>query len=55
MDSNNTIVPGFDDEQNDDLKISLQKIPTIKNGCLVTLTGIIDTTILPFFKTKSQK
>ena len=55
MDSNNTIVPGFDDEQNDDLKISLQKIPTVKNGCLVTLTGIIDTYNSSFFQNQITK
>lgn len=40
---NNDIVPGFDDEKDDSLKIRLQKIDEVK-GCLVLyLTGYIDT------------
>jgi anti-anti-sigma factor len=41
--SNNEIVPGFDDEKDDSLKIHLQKIEDVE-GCLVLyLTGYIDT------------
>lgn len=40
---NNDIVPGFDDEKDDSLKIRLQKIDEV-SGCLVLyLTGYIDT------------
>ncbi len=40
---NNDIVPGFDDEKDDSLKIRLQKIEEVP-GCLVLyLTGYIDT------------
>ena len=41
--NNNAIVPGFDDEKDDSLKIRLQRIDTVE-GCLVLyLTGYIDT------------
>ena len=41
--SNNDIVPGFDDEKDDSLKIRLQKVDSV-DGCLVLyLTGYIDT------------
>jgi anti-sigma B factor antagonist len=40
---NNEIVPGFDDEKDDSLKIKLQKFDNV-NGCLALyLTGYIDT------------
>jgi anti-anti-sigma factor len=43
MSSNNEIVPGFDIEKDDSLKIRLQKIDSVK-GCLVLyLTGYVDT------------
>ena len=43
MANNNDIVPGFDIEKDDSLRIRLQKIDTTK-GCLVLyLTGYIDT------------
>jgi anti-anti-sigma factor len=41
--SNNDLVPGFDDEKDETLKIKLQDIPDVE-GCLVlTLHGYIDT------------
>jgi anti-anti-sigma factor len=41
--TNNEIVPGFDDEKDESLKIKLQKIDQVE-GCLVLyLTGYIDT------------
>ena len=48
--SNNDIVPGFDDEKDDSLKIRLQKVDTV-DGCLVLyLTGYIDTYNSNFFQ-----
>ncbi len=48
--NNNDIVPGFDDEKDDSLKIKLQKIDTVE-GCLVLyLTGYIDTYNSNFFQ-----
>ncbi|MBN2050564.1 MAG: STAS domain-containing protein [Spirochaetales bacterium] len=48
--SNNDIVPGFDEEKDDSLKIKLQKVDTVE-GCLVLyLTGYIDTYNSNFFQ-----
>ncbi len=48
--SNNDIVPGFDDEKDDSLKIRLQKVDSV-DGCLILfLTGYIDTYNSHFFQ-----
>ena len=41
--TNNDIVPGFDDEKDDSLKIKLQKIDGVEGGLVLFLTGYIDT------------
>jgi len=41
--NNNDIVPGFDDEKNDSLKIRLQTIGDIPGGLILYLSGHIDT------------
>ncbi|MDR3248357.1 MAG: STAS domain-containing protein [Treponema sp.] len=52
---NNDIVPGFDDEKDDSLKIKLQKIDGIE-GCLVLyLTGYIDTYNSNYFQKRIAK
>jgi anti-anti-sigma factor len=52
---NNEIVFGFDDEKDDSLKITLQKIDEIE-GCLVlSLSGYIDTYNSNFFQKRIQK
>ena len=52
---NNDIVPGFDDEKDDSLKIRLQKIEEIP-GCLVLyLTGYIDTYNSNYFQKRVTK
>ena len=52
---NNDIVPGFDDEKDDSLKIKLQKINEV-DGCLVLyLTGYIDTYNSNYFQKRVQK
>ena len=53
--SNNEIVPGFDDEKDDSLKIRLQKIEDTA-GCLVLyLTGYIDTYNSNYFQKRVAK
>lgn len=48
--SNNDIVPGFDEEKDDSLKIRLQKVDNV-DGCLILyLTGYIDTYNSNFFQ-----
>jgi len=52
---NNDIVPGFDDEKDDSLKIRLQKIDEVA-GCLVLyLTGYIDTYNSNYFQKRVAK
>ncbi len=41
--SNNEIVPGFDDEKDDSLRIRLQKIEGIEKCLALSLTGYVDT------------
>lgn len=55
MDSNNSIVAGFDNEKDDSLKISLHKIQNVGNGCAVVLEGYIDTYNSSFFQKQLTK
>lgn len=41
--SNNEIVPGFDEEKDSSLKISLEKVENKENTILIILNGYIDT------------
>jgi anti-anti-sigma factor len=53
--TNNDIVPGFDDEKDESLKIKLQKVNEVE-GCLVLyLTGYIDTYNSNYFQKRVQK
>jgi anti-sigma B factor antagonist len=53
--NNNDIVPGFDEEKDDSLKIRLQKVDNVE-GCLVLyLTGYIDTYNSNFFQKRVTK
>jgi anti-anti-sigma factor len=53
--SNNEIVPGFDEEKDESLKIKLQKIDSVE-GCLVLyLTGYIDTYNSNFFQKRVNR
>lgn len=54
-DNNNSIVPGFDNEKDDSLKISLEKIDSVSNGLRVYLNGYIDTYNSSFFQKKITK
>lgn len=53
--SNNNLVPGFDDEKDDSLKINLEKLADVENGLIVYLNGYIDTYNSSFFKKKISK
>ncbi|MDR1248781.1 MAG: STAS domain-containing protein [Treponema sp.] len=53
--TNNDIVPGFDDEKDESLKIKLQKVDDIE-GCLILyLTGYIDTYNSNYFQKRIAK
>ena len=53
--TNNDIVPGFDEEKDDSLKIRLQKVDQVE-GCLILyLTGYIDTYNSNFFQKRVTK
>jgi len=53
--NNNDIVPGFDDEKDESLKIRLQKVDPVE-GCLVLyLTGYIDTYNSNFFQKRVNR
>ena len=41
--NNNDLVSGFNDEKDDSLKISLEKVDAVDNAILVILNGYIDT------------
>lgn len=55
MESNNSIVSGFDNDKDDSLKITLRKIPGVVNGCMVILEGYIDTYNSSFFQKQLTK
>jgi anti-sigma B factor antagonist len=48
--TNNDIVPGFDDEKDDSLKIRLQKVDDTEGCVILYLTGYIDTYNSNFFQ-----
>ena len=52
---NNDIVPGFDDEKDDSLKIKLEKVTEASKCLLLNLTGYIDTYNSNFFQKRVQK
>ena len=41
--NNNDLVPDFDDEKDDSLKITLEKADGVEKGLLIILNGYIDT------------
>jgi len=53
--ANNDIVPGFDDEKDDSLKIKLSKVEGVDKCMMLTLTGYIDTYNSNFFQKRVQK
>lgn len=52
MDSNNSIIPGFDNDKDDSLAINLRKMDNMKNGLFIYLNGYIDTYNSSFFQKK---
>jgi anti-anti-sigma factor len=53
--ANNDIVPGFDDEKDDSLKIKLEKITGAPRCLMMSLNGYIDTYNSNFFQKRVQK
>jgi len=53
--SNNDIVPGFDDEKDDSLKIKLDEVDEASKCLLLSLAGYIDTYNSSFFQKRIQK
>jgi len=52
---NNDIVPGFDDEKDESLKIKLKRVSDVDGCLLLTLNGYIDTYNSSYFQKKVQK
>ena len=50
MSINNNLVPGFNDERDDSLKINLEKIDAVENCVVLYLNGYIDTYNSSFFQ-----
>lgn len=55
MTHNNDIVPGFDDEKDDSLKITLSKIEDVPNCIVIILNGYVDTYNSSFFQKRITK
>ncbi len=53
--NNNSLVPGFNDEKDDSLKITLEKINDVDNGLVIYLNGYIDTYNSSFFQKRISK
>lgn len=55
MSNNNNIVPGFDDEKDDSLRINLEKNTSVKDCVILYLNGYIDTYNSNFFQKRVAK
>lgn len=55
MSVNNNLIPGFNDEKDDSLKITLEKIDSVDNCLLLYLNGYIDTYNSSFFQKRIAK
>ena len=55
MSNNNDLVPGFNDEKDDSLKITLERIENVDNGLVIYLNGYIDTYNSSFFQKRISK
>lgn len=55
MDSNNSIIPGFDNEKDDSLSIVLKKAEGVSRGIYIYLNGYIDTYNSSFFQKQVTK
>ena len=52
---NNGIIPGFDNDKDDSLTISLRKAEGVPHGMFIYLSGYIDTYNSSFFQKQIQK
>jgi anti-sigma B factor antagonist len=52
---NNLIIPGFDDERNEQITITLKKVDSVPNCIVFELKGHVDTYNSPFFQRQVQK
>lgn len=55
MEADNSIVPDFDKEKDNYLKISLQRLPSVQGGIIIYLNGYIDTYNSVFFQKQVTK
>ncbi|MCR4940157.1 MAG: STAS domain-containing protein [Treponemataceae bacterium] len=55
MSINNNLIPGFNDEKDDSLKISLEKVETVDNCIILYLNGYVDTYNSELFKKRVSK
>lgn len=55
MSNNNNLVPGFNDEKDDSLKINLEKVDSLDNALIIYLNGYIDTYNSSFFQKRITK
>lgn len=55
MDNNNVLIPGFDNEKDDSLTISLRKADGVNRGIFIYLSGYIDTYNSSFFQKQITK
>ena len=55
MTNRDNLIPGFNEEKDDSLKISLEKTESVPNGLCIYLNGYIDTYNSNFFQKKIQK
>ena len=55
MDNNNGVIPGFDNDKDDSLTISLRKAEGIPRGMFIYLSGYIDTYNSSFFQKQITK
>jgi anti-anti-sigma factor len=53
--ANNELVPGFDEDREDSLKIQLQKLDEVASCIIITLNGYIDTYNSVFFQKQVGK
>ena len=50
MSINNSLIPGFNDEKDESLKINVEKVDAIENCVILYLNGYIDTYNSTFFQ-----
>jgi anti-anti-sigma factor len=53
--NNNDIVPGFDEEKDESLRIKLEKVPDVEGALVLYLSGYIDTYNSNFFQKRVNR